>query len=78
MPKKTSNSNDKRLEILGVLLFALLEKIGQLDLVIKLSYVFFLGIIGILMSLLMRMQIAWPEKPNIIFKACLVSGPRKA
>ena len=34
---------------LGVLLFALLEKIGQLDLVIKLSYVFFLGIIGILM-----------------------------
>ena len=36
---------------LGVLLFALLEKIGQLDLVIKLSYVFFLGIIGILMIL---------------------------
>jgi len=34
---------------LGVLLFALLEKIGQLDLVIKLSYVFFLGVIGILM-----------------------------
>ena len=34
---------------LGVLLFALLEKIGQLDLVIKLSYVFFLGIIGVLM-----------------------------
>ena len=34
---------------LGVLLFALLEKIGQLDLVIKLSYVFFLGIVGILM-----------------------------
>ena len=34
---------------LGVLLFAVLEKIGQLDLVIKLSYVFFLGIIGILM-----------------------------
>ena len=34
---------------LGVLLFALLEKIGQLDLVIKLSYAFFLGIIGVLM-----------------------------
>ena len=34
---------------LGVLLFALLEKIGQLDLVIKISYVFFLGVIGILM-----------------------------
>ncbi len=34
---------------LGVLLFAVLEKIGQLDLVIKLSYLFFLGIIGILM-----------------------------
>ena len=30
-----------------------------------------MGIIGILMSLLMRMQIAWPEKPNIIFKALL-------
>ena len=30
-----------------------------------------MGIIGILMSLLMRMQIAWPEKPNIIFKSLL-------
>ena len=30
-----------------------------------------MGIIGILMSLLMRMQIAWPEEPNIIFKALL-------
>tara|TARA_B100000965_G_scaffold32587_1_gene24138 strand:- start:477 stop:2261 length:1785 start_codon:yes stop_codon:yes gene_type:complete len=29
--------------------------------------VFFMGIIGILMSVLMRMQIAWPEQPNIIF-----------
>ncbi|MBA4738569.1 MAG: cbb3-type cytochrome c oxidase subunit I [Flavobacteriaceae bacterium] len=29
--------------------------------------VFFMGIIGILMSILMRMQIAWPEEPNIIF-----------
>jgi len=29
--------------------------------------VFFMGIIGILMSILMRMQIAWPEQPNIIF-----------
>ena len=26
-----------------------------------------MGIIGILMSVLMRMQIAWPEQPNIIF-----------
>ena len=26
-----------------------------------------MGIIGILMSVLMRMQIAWPEEPNIIF-----------
>ena len=34
---------------LGVLLFALLRSIGQVDLVIKLSYVFFLGIIGALM-----------------------------
>ena len=30
-----------------------------------------MGIIGILMSLLMRMQIAWPEKPNVIFEALL-------
>ena len=29
--------------------------------------VFFMGIIGILISILMRMQIAWPEEPNIIF-----------
>ncbi len=29
--------------------------------------VFFMGIIGILMSILMRMQIAWPEEPNVIF-----------
>jgi cytochrome c oxidase subunit 1 len=29
--------------------------------------VFFMGIIGILMSILMRMQIAWPEQPNVIF-----------
>ena len=34
---------------LGVFLFALLQKIGQIDLVIKLSYVVFLGIIGGLM-----------------------------
>ena len=26
-----------------------------------------MGIIGILMSALMRMQIAWPEEPNIFF-----------
>ena len=29
--------------------------------------VLFMGIIGILMSALMRMQIAWPEEPNIFF-----------
>ena len=29
--------------------------------------VFFMGIIGILMSALMRMQIAWPEEPNLFF-----------
>ena len=29
--------------------------------------VFFMGIIGILMSALMRMQIAWPVEPNIFF-----------
>jgi len=33
--------------------------------------VFVMGIIGILMSLLMRMQIAWPEKPNVLFEALL-------
>lgn len=34
---------------LGVMLFAFLRELGQLDLVIKLSYVIFLGVIGILM-----------------------------
>ena len=34
---------------LGVWLFAFLREVGQVDLVIKLSYVFFLGIIGSLM-----------------------------
>ena len=34
---------------LGVLLFSILRDIGQIDLVIKLSYVVFLGIIGALM-----------------------------
>ena len=34
---------------LGVLLFSFLREIGQVDLVIKMSYVFFLGIIGVLM-----------------------------
>ena len=34
---------------LGVFLFKALQEIGQIDLVIKLSYVFFLGIIGALM-----------------------------
>ena len=36
---------------LGVLLFALLQEIGQIDLVIKLSYVVFLGIVGLLMGM---------------------------
>ena len=35
----------------GVMLFAFLREAGQIDLVIKLSYVFFLGIIGFLMLL---------------------------
>ena len=34
---------------LGVILFKYLQNLGQLDLVIKLSYVLFLGIIGFLM-----------------------------
>ena len=30
-----------------------------------------MGIIAVIMSLMMRMQIAWPEEPNVIFKALL-------
>ena len=30
--------------------------------------VLFMGVVGILMSLLMRLQIAWPEEPNVIFE----------
>jgi len=33
--------------------------------------VLFMGILGILMSLLMRLQIAWPEEPNVIFEFLL-------
>ena len=33
--------------------------------------VIFMGIIGILMSSLIRMQLAWPEEPNIIFEFLL-------
>ncbi len=36
---------------LGVLLFALFKEISQIDLVIKLSYVVFLGIVGLLMGM---------------------------
>ncbi len=36
--------------IIGVWLFSLLEKIGQIDLVIALSYIVFLGTIGLLMA----------------------------
>ncbi|MBP1838373.1 cytochrome c oxidase subunit I [Formosa algae] len=31
----------------------------------------FMGIIGILMSIMFRMQIAWPEEPNVLFEALL-------
>src|SRR5210317_2367145 len=30
-----------------------------------------MGIVGIVMSLLFRMQLAWPEKPNVIFESLL-------
>ena len=30
-----------------------------------------MGVIGVLMSMMMRMQIAWPEEPNVIFEALL-------
>ena len=33
--------------------------------------VIIMGIIGIMMSLMIRMQIAWPEQPNVIFEALL-------
>ncbi|NRR90857.1 cbb3-type cytochrome c oxidase subunit I [Winogradskyella undariae] len=31
----------------------------------------FMGIIGILMSIMFRMQIAWPSEPNVLFEALL-------
>ncbi|MDW5287320.1 cbb3-type cytochrome c oxidase subunit I [Formosa sp. PL04] len=31
----------------------------------------FMGIIGVLMSIMFRMQIAWPEEPNVLFEALL-------
>ncbi|MBN4085534.1 cbb3-type cytochrome c oxidase subunit I, partial [Flavobacteriaceae bacterium AH-315-B10] len=30
-----------------------------------------MGVIGVIMSMMMRMQIAWPEEPNVIFEALL-------
>ncbi|MBO6879851.1 MULTISPECIES: cbb3-type cytochrome c oxidase subunit I [Winogradskyella] len=30
-----------------------------------------MGVIGVLMSIMFRMQIAWPEKPNVLFEALL-------
>ena len=36
-----------------------------------------MGIIGILMSMMIRMQIAWPEEPNVIFEALLSSAPKR-
>jgi len=30
-----------------------------------------MGLIGVMMSLMMRMQIAWPEEPNVIFQTLL-------
>jgi cytochrome c oxidase subunit 1 len=27
-----------------------------------------MGVIGVLMSMMMRMQIAWPEEPNVLFE----------
>jgi cytochrome c oxidase subunit 1 len=33
--------------------------------------VFVMGIIGIFMSLMIRMQLAWPEKPNVLFETFL-------
>jgi len=30
-----------------------------------------MGVIGVLMSMMFRMQIAWPEEPNVLFEALL-------
>ena len=27
-----------------------------------------MGVIGVMMSIMMRMQIAWPEEPNVFLK----------
>jgi uncharacterized protein len=53
---------------LGVLLFAFLRGLGQLDLVIKLSYVVFLGIIGSLMLI---------ESINTIRRSKTQTTPKK-
>ena len=34
----------------------------------------FMGIIGIAMSLLFRLQLAWPEQPFGIFEVCWANG----
>ena len=49
---------------LGVMLFAFLRELGQIDLVIKLSYVVFLGIVGFLMLLESIRTIARTRKPG--------------
>ncbi|MEK9912075.1 MAG: sulfite exporter TauE/SafE family protein, partial [Candidatus Puniceispirillum sp.] len=49
---------------LGVMLFAFLRELGQIDLVIKLSYVVFLGVIGFLMLLESIRTIAQTRKPG--------------
>ena len=49
---------------LGVMLFTFLRDVGQIDLVIKLSYVVFLGIIGFLMLLESVRAIMRTRKPG--------------
>lgn len=49
---------------LGIILFKLLESLGQIDLFISLSYVIFLGLIGILMSIESGRSLIRSKKPK--------------
>ena len=51
---------------LGVVLFSFLRSIGQIDLVIKLSYVVFLGIIGSLMLFESLRTMVRSRKPGVV------------
>ena len=54
---------------IGVLLFSILRDIGQIDLVIRLSYVVFLGIIGVLMLMEAARAILRTRQPGAAWSA---------